>query len=97
MHPIIGLPLGPLRHEGPISCIGHDIKHSLRRDVSFEEKSPQPSVWAFFMGWMPKDGELICLSRAFHVSAMILHFVVASTAEAELSALYHNCQTGIIF
>ena len=46
---------------------------------------------------MPQDGEPIRLNGAFHVSTMILRFVVASTAEAELGALYHNCQTGIIF
>ncbi len=51
----------------------------------------------FFMGWMPKNGEPICLSGAFHVSSTILRFVVASAAEDELSALYHNCQVGIIF
>jgi hypothetical protein len=49
------------------------------------------------MGWMPKDGEPIRLNGAFHISTTILHFVVASAAEAELGALYHNCQTGIIF
>jgi hypothetical protein len=49
------------------------------------------------MGWMPQDDEPICLNGAFHVSTTILRFVVASTAEAELGALYHNCQTGIIF
>ena len=51
----------------------------------------------FFLEWMPIDGEPIRLNGAFHVSTTILRFVVASTAEAELSALYHNCQTGIIF
>jgi hypothetical protein len=33
----------------------------------------------------------------FHVSLTTLQFVIASAAEAELGALYHNCQTGIIF
>jgi hypothetical protein len=51
----------------------------------------------FFMGWMPKDGKSICINGAFHVSTTILRFVAASAAEAELGALYHNCQTGIIF
>jgi hypothetical protein len=51
----------------------------------------------FFMGWKPKSGEYICLNGAFHVSLMIMKFVVASTTEAELGAIYHNCQTGIIF
>jgi hypothetical protein len=51
----------------------------------------------FFMGWMPTDGAPIQLNGAFHVSTTIMRFVVASAAEAELVALYHNCQTGIIF
>jgi hypothetical protein len=37
------------------------------------------------------------IEQCFHVSTTILRFVVASAAEAELGALYHNCQTGIIF
>jgi hypothetical protein len=49
------------------------------------------------MGWTPVDGEPIKLNGAFHVSANIMRFVVASVAKAELGALYHNCQTGIIF
>jgi hypothetical protein len=54
-------------------------------------------VVIFFMGWMPKNGKPICLNGAFHTSTIILRFIVASAAEAELGALYHNCQTGIIF
>jgi hypothetical protein len=34
---------------------------------------------------------------AFYVNTTILRFVVASAAEAELGALFHNCQDGIIF
>jgi hypothetical protein len=49
------------------------------------------------MGWMPQDGKPIRSNGAFHVSTTILRFVVASAAKAELGALYHNCQTGIIF
>ncbi len=49
------------------------------------------------MGWMPTDGAPIQLNGAFHVSTTILWFVVASAAKAKLDALYHNCQTGIIF
>ncbi len=51
----------------------------------------------FFMGWVPKNGEPIKLNGAFHVSANIMRFVVASAAEAKLGALYHNCQTAIVF
>jgi hypothetical protein len=46
---------------------------------------------------MPTDGNPIRLKGAFHVSTTILRFVMASAAEAELGALYHNCQTGIFF
>ncbi len=49
------------------------------------------------MGWVPKDGAPIRINGAFHVSTNVIRFVVASAAEAELGALFHNCQTGIIF
>jgi hypothetical protein len=49
------------------------------------------------MGWMAQDDKPIRLNGAFHVSTTILRFVIASAAEAELGALYHNCQTGNIF
>ncbi len=48
----------------------------------------------FFMGWMPQNGEPIKINGAFYVNATILKFVVASAAEAELGALFHNCQNG---
>jgi hypothetical protein len=51
----------------------------------------------FFMGWMPKDNEPICLNEVFYVGTNILKFVVASAADVELGALYHNCQKGIVF
>jgi hypothetical protein len=46
---------------------------------------------------MPKEGEAIRLNGAFHVSTTIMQFVVASAAESELGALYHNCQTEFVF
>jgi hypothetical protein len=51
----------------------------------------------FFMEWMPKNEEPIQLNGAFYVNTIILCFVMASAAEAELGALFHNCQEGIIF
>ncbi len=44
----------------------------------------------FFHGMDAQNGEP-------HVSTTIMRFVVPSAVEAELGALYHNCQTGIIF
>jgi hypothetical protein len=49
------------------------------------------------MGWMPKNDEPIQLNGAFYLNTTILRFVVASTAEAKLGALFHKCQDGIIF
>jgi hypothetical protein len=62
-----------------------------------EAKARSRACGIFFMGWMLKNGEPICMNRVFHLSTTILQFVIASAAEAELGALYQNCQTGIIF
>jgi hypothetical protein len=46
---------------------------------------------------MPKNGEPIKLNGAFYTSSSIMRFVVASASEAELGALFHNCQRGYDF
>jgi hypothetical protein len=51
----------------------------------------------FFMGSLTTDGKPIKLNGAFHTLCSILQFVVASAAEAELGALFLNCQEGMIF
>jgi hypothetical protein len=51
----------------------------------------------FFMGSIPREGKFIKLNGAFHTLCSILQFVVASAAEAELGALFMNCQEGMIF
>jgi hypothetical protein len=72
---------------------------NIHSDASYlsEAKACSRACGHFFMGWMPQDGKPIHLNGAFPVSTIILCFVVASTAEAKLGALYHNCQMGIIF
>ncbi len=62
-----------------------------------EAKAQSHVCGHFLMGWKPQNGEPICLNGAFHVSSMIMKFIVASAAEAVLSVLYHICQTSIIF
>jgi hypothetical protein len=62
-----------------------------------ETNSRSRSCGHFFMGWMPKNDKPIQLNGAFYMNTTILHFVVASAAEAKLGALFHNCQDGIIF
>jgi hypothetical protein len=63
----------------------------------FKANAQSRACGHFFMGWMPKDSGPIPLNGAFHVSMTIMRFVVASAVEAKLGAIYHNCQTGIIF
>jgi hypothetical protein len=72
---------------------------NIHSDASYlsETKARSRACGHFFMGWMPKNGEPIQLNGAFYVNTTILRFIVASAAEAELGALFHNCQDGIIF
>jgi hypothetical protein len=51
----------------------------------------------FFMGSLPVNGKPITLNGAFHTLCLILRFVVALAAKAELGALFLNCQEGMIF
>ncbi len=46
---------------------------------------------------LQKDGDPIKLHGAFFTLCAILRFVVSSTAEAELGALFLNCKDGMIF
>jgi hypothetical protein len=72
---------------------------NIHTDASYlsETKARSRACGHFFMGWLPKNGEPIRINGAFYVNTTILRFVVASAAEAELGALFHNCQDGIIF
>ena len=62
-----------------------------------EPKAPSRACGHFFMGSLPRDGEPIKLNGAFHTLCSILRFVVASAAEAEIGAIFLNCQEGVIF
>ncbi len=46
----------------------------------------------FFLGSIPWDGDPIKLNEAIHITCTILKLVAASTAEAELGALFLNAQ-----
>jgi hypothetical protein len=72
---------------------------NIHSDASYlsELKARSRTCGYFFMGEMPIDGHPISLNGAFHVSTQIMKFVVASAAEAELGALFRNCQDGIMF
>jgi hypothetical protein len=50
----------------------------------------------FFMGWCADPTNPIKLNGAFFTLCAILRFVVASTAEAKLGALFLNCKQASI-
>jgi hypothetical protein len=85
--------------EAKVRYHASDMIMNIQSDASYlsEIKARSSACGHFFMGWMPKNGEPIKLNGAFYVNTTILRFVVASAAEAELGALFHNCQDGIIF
>ncbi len=76
-----------------------DMIMNVHSDASYLSESDARSraCGHFFMGWTPKDGNHIQLNGAFFTLCAILHFVVASAAEAELGALFLNCKEGINF
>ena len=51
----------------------------------------------FFMGWHANPTKPTKLNGAFFTLCAILHFVIASAAEAELGALFLNCKQASIF
>jgi hypothetical protein len=85
--------------EAKVRFRASDMILNIHSDASYqsEAKARSRACGHFFMGLTPKNGEPIKSNGAFHVDTTIMRFVVASTAEAELGALYHNCQKGIIF
>ena len=76
-----------------------DMIMNIHSDASYlsESKARSRACSHFFMGWKPVDGKPIKLNGTFYTNSVILKFVVASAAEAELGALFHNCQDGIVF
>jgi hypothetical protein len=72
---------------------------NIHSDASYlsEPSARSRTCGHFFMGSIPKNGQPIFINGAFYVNTTIMRFGVASAAEAELSALFRNCQDGIIF
>ncbi len=85
--------------DAKVSFLVSDMIMNMHLDVFYlsEAKACSCTCGHFFMGWMLKNCNPIKINEAFHVSVNILCFVVVSAAEAKLGALYHNCQTGIVF
>ena len=72
---------------------------NIHSDASYlsEPSARSRTCGHFFMGLTPKNGDPIFINGAFYVNTTIMRFIVASAAEAELGALFQNCQDGIIF
>ena len=69
-----------------ILCLGHGTQGSLRCFV------PQCSCGYFFLGSIPCDSMPIRINGTIHITCTILKLVTASTAEADLGALFLNAQ-----
>jgi hypothetical protein len=76
-----------------------DMILNIHSDASYlsESEACSHACGHFFMGWSPNDGNPIQLNGAFFTLCAILSFVVSSAAEAELGALFLNCEEGMIF
>jgi hypothetical protein len=85
--------------ETKVRFYASDMIMNIHSDASYLSagKARSRTCGHFFMGWLPRDDAPIRINGAFHVSTNVICFVVASAAEAELVALFHNCQAGIIF
>ncbi len=97
MHPTIGLPVGPRGRKGLIPRIGHNLKYPLRCLLSFGSKRPQPRMRSFFHGVDAKGWQIHLYKWSFPCQHDNIAFCCCIRRKAELGALYHNCQTGIIF
>jgi len=76
-----------------------DMVMNIHSDASYlsEPNSRSGARGHYFLVWLPVDGQPIRLNGAFLMLCLILHFVVASAAEAKLRALFLNCQEGMNF
>ncbi len=76
-----------------------DMIMNIHSEASYlsERKACSRACGHFFMGSAPIDGQPIKLNGSFCTNSVILQFVVTSAAKAELRALFHNCQDGIVF
>ena len=85
--------------EAKVRYRASDMIMNIHSDASYlsEPSARSRTCGHFFMGSIPKNGQPIFINGAFYVNTTIMRFVVASAAEAELGALFRNCQDGIIF
>ena len=76
-----------------------DMVMNIHSDAYFlslsEPQARSRACGHFFMGSLPIYGKPVKLNGTFHTLCAILRFVVASATEAELGAVFLNCQEGM--
>lgn len=84
--------------DATIRYVASDMILNIHSDASYLSEPHARSRLGghFFMGCLPVEGQPIQLNGPILVAASICKFVVASAAEAELGALFYNCQDGTI-
>jgi hypothetical protein len=65
--------------------------------TSLRQKAQCRARGYFFLGSIPHKGDPIQLNKAIYVTCTSLKLVTASTAEAELGALFLNAQEAKVF
>ena len=71
---------------------------NVHSDASYISKLHAPSHIGgiFFLGSLPQQHQPIQINGPIHTIANICKFVIASTVEAELGALFYTCQDATI-
>jgi hypothetical protein len=85
--------------DATIRYVASDMILNAHSDASYlsEPRAHIRIGGTFFLGAQPALGQPIQLNGPVHTVTSICKFVVASAAEAELGALFYNCQDGTIF
>ena len=85
--------------DATIRFYASDMVMNIHSDASYlsEANAHSRACGHFSMGWRADPTKPIKLNGAFFTLCAILRFVVASTAEAELGALFLNCKQATLF
>ena len=84
--------------DATVRYVASDMVLNIHSDASYlsEPQARSRLGGTFFLGSLPQTGKPIQLNGPILAIASICKFVVASAAEAELGALFYNCQDGTI-
>ncbi len=88
-----------MHSEATVRFHASEMVLNIHSDASYlsEANAHSRACRHFFMGWKANPTKPIKLNGAFFTLCAILRFIVASAAEAELGALFLNCNQATIF